>query len=173
MDEKFSAEGVRVVAIDIREGVERVERGKGHRIPRRPWPCEARVRLSRRLSWTLCSHLGRHRAFRELVKFASGVDLLIHDIGRFKDDPALAGPPDELLPNSRLTRRQVKTIAEHHTDGVEVGRVLERVKAKLAVFSHYGVDPQATLPLVRRNTRALGDWRRLDDHRDWQPSRGP
>ena len=86
-----------------------------------------------------------------LVKVASGVDLLIHEVGRFKGDPALAGPPDELLPNSRQTRRQVKTIAEHHTDGVEVGRVLERVKAKLAVFSHYGVDPQATLPLIRRN----------------------
>ena len=42
-------------------------------------------------------------------------------------------------------------IAEHHTDGVEAGRVLERVKPKLAVFSHYGVDPHATLPLVRRH----------------------
>jgi ribonuclease Z len=32
-----------------------------------------------------------------------------------------------------------------------VGRVLQQVKPKLAVFSHYNVDPQATLPLVRRS----------------------
>ncbi|MCR4374080.1 MAG: MBL fold metallo-hydrolase [Acidobacteria bacterium] len=94
---------------------------------------------------------GDTRPSENLVKFASGVDLLIHEVGRFKDDPALSGPPDELLPNSRQTRRQAKTIAEHHTDGVEVGRVLDRVKPKLAVFSHYSADPQATLPLVRRN----------------------
>jgi len=55
------------------------------------------------------------------------------------------------ITGSRQTRRQAKTIAEHHTDGVEVGQVFARVKPKLAVFSHYSVDPQATLPLVRRN----------------------
>jgi ribonuclease Z len=86
-----------------------------------------------------------------LVKFASGVDLLIHEVSRFKGDPQLTGPSDELLPNSRQTRRQAKTIAEHHTDGVEVGKVLARVHPKLAVFSHYNVDPQGTLPLVRQN----------------------
>jgi len=62
----------------------------------------------------------------------------------------LSGPPDELLPNSRLTRRQAKTIADHHTDGTEVGRVLVQVKPRLTVFSHYNVDPKATLPLVRQ-----------------------
>ena len=86
-----------------------------------------------------------------LVKYASGVDLLIHEMGRFKGDPLLSGPPDELLPNSRQTRKQAKTIAEHHTDGVEVGRMLDRVKPKLAVFSHYNANPEATLPLVRQN----------------------
>jgi ribonuclease Z len=88
-----------------------------------------------------------------LVRFASGVDLLIHEIGRFKGDPVLSGPLDEFLPNSRQTRRQAITIAEHHTDGVEVGRVLQRVRPKLAVFSHYNnnVAPEATLPLIRQN----------------------
>jgi len=86
-----------------------------------------------------------------LVECASGAGLLIHELGRSKDDPAPAGPPDERLPNSRQTRSLVKAIAEHHTDGVEVGKVLEQVRPKLAVCSHYGVDPAATLRLVRRN----------------------
>jgi Metallo-beta-lactamase superfamily len=44
-----------------------------------------------------------------------------------------------------------RTIAEHHTDGEEAGRVLQQASPKLAVFSHYSVDPQATLPLERRH----------------------
>jgi ribonuclease Z len=43
-------------------------------------------------------------------------------------------------------------IAEDHTDGAEAGKVFDRVKPKLAIFSHYGgLDPQATLALVRQN----------------------
>jgi hypothetical protein len=34
---------------------------------------------------------------------------------------------------------------------MEAGRVFQRVKPKLAVFSHFTVDPLATLPLVRQN----------------------
>lgn len=152
VDEKFSAEGVRVVATDIREGVVYESNGvkvTAFLVDHGPVKPAFGYRVDFRGHSVAIS--GDTAPSENLVKFASGVDLLIHEVGRFKDDPALAGPPDELLPNSRLTRRQVKTIAEHHTDGVEVGRVLERVKAKLAVFSHYGVDPQATLPLVRRN----------------------
>jgi ribonuclease Z len=55
------------------------------------------------------------------------------------------------MPGSRLTRGQAKTIAEHHTDGVEAGQVFQRVKPKLAVFSHFNVDPTSTLALVRQN----------------------
>lgn len=70
-------------------------------------------------------------------------------MGRWKRDPVLLGPPDELLPDARLTRRQARTIADHHTDGVEAGKVLAQVKPRLAVLSHHNVDPKATLPLIR------------------------
>ena len=76
-----------------------------------------------------------------LVTFATGVDLLIHEVSRSKQDPLLAGPPEDPMPNSWQTRRQARTIADHHTDGTEAGQVLQRVKSKLAVFSHYRVDP--------------------------------
>jgi ribonuclease Z len=86
-----------------------------------------------------------------LVRLSQGVDLLIHEVGRSKLDPALAGPPDELMPGSLLTRGQAKAIAEHHTDGMEAGQVFQRVKPKLAVFSHFNVAPTSTLTLVRQN----------------------
>src|SRR5262249_23129438 len=94
---------------------------------------------------------GDTRPSENVVKFAAGADLLIHELGRWKQDPALTGPPDELLPNSRQTRRQVARIAEHHTDGVELGQLLDRAKPKVAIVSHYNSNPQVTLPLVRQH----------------------
>src|SRR4026207_1454564 len=137
VDEKFPADGIKVVATDIREGVVYESNGvkvTAFLVDHSPVKPAFGYRVDFREHSVALS--GDTAPSENLVKVASGVDLLIHEVGRFKGDPALAGPPDELLPNSRQTRRQVKTIAEHHTDGVEVGRVLERVKAKLAVFSH-------------------------------------
>jgi ribonuclease Z len=37
----------------------------------------------------------------------------------------------------RVTRRQLRTIVDHHTDAAEAGHVFQRVQPKLAVFSHY------------------------------------
>jgi ribonuclease Z len=152
VDERFPASGIRVIANDIREGI--VYESNGVRVtaflvdhgPVKP-AFGYRVDYNgRRVALS-----GDTRPSPNLVKFSAGVDLLIHEITRWKQDPVLlSGPPDELLPNSRQTRRQANTIADHHTDGVEVGGVLAQVKPRLAVFSHYNVDPSATLPLVRQ-----------------------
>jgi ribonuclease Z len=152
LDEKFSAEGVRIVARDIREGV--VYESNGVKVtaflvdhgPVKP-AYGYRVDFNGR-SVAISGDTGPSS---NLVKFTSGVDLLIHEVSRWKQDPLLAGPPDEILPGSRITRGQARTIAEHHTDGAEVGKVLAQVKPRLAVFSHYNVDPGATLPLVRQS----------------------
>jgi ribonuclease Z len=152
VDEKFPAAGVRVVATDIREGV--VYESNGVKVTAflvDHGPVKPAFGYRVDFGGHSVAISGDTKPSDNLVKFSSGVDLLIHELSRFKGDPVLSGPPDELLPNSRQTRRQAVTIADHHTDGVEVGRVLERVKPKLAVFSHYNVDPAATLPLIRQN----------------------
>ena len=152
VDEKFPAEGVRVVATDIREGVVYESNGvkvTAFLVDHGPVKPAFGYRVDFRGHSVAIS--GDTKPSDNLVKFSSGVDLLIHELSRFKGDPVLSGPPDELLPNSTLTRRQAIAIADHHTDGVEVGRVLDRVKPKLAVFSHYSVAPAATLPLIRQN----------------------
>jgi ribonuclease Z len=152
VDEKFPGEGVRVVATDISEGVVYESGGvtvTAFLVDHGPVKPAYGYRVDFRGHSVVLS--GDTRPSDNLVKFAAGADVLIHELGRYKQDQVLSGPPDELLPNSRQTRRQAITIAEHHTDGVEVGTVLDRIKPKLAVFSHYNSDPQSTLPLVRRH----------------------
>jgi ribonuclease Z len=57
-----------------------------------------------------------------------------------------------LIPSLRLTRRQAKTIADHHTDAAEAGQVFQRVQPKLALFSHYpNIVPAEVLRLVRES----------------------
>lgn len=151
VDEKFPAEGVRVISSDIREGVAYESGGvtvTAFLVDHGPVKPAYGYRVDFRGRSVVLS--GDTKPSDNLVKFAAGVDVLIHEVSRFKQDPLLSGPPDELLPNSRQTRRQAVTIAEHHTDGVEAGVLLERVKPRLAVFSHFNSDPQSTLPLVRR-----------------------
>lgn len=151
VDEKFPAEGVRVLANDITEGVVYEANGvkvTAFLVDHGPVKPAFGYRVDFRGHSIAIS--GDTRPSANLVKFSAGVDLLIHEVARWKEDPVLSGPPDELLPNSRTTRRQAKTIADHHTDGVEVGKVLLEIKPKLAVFSHYNVDPKVTLPLVRQ-----------------------
>lgn len=152
VDEKFPAEGVRVVATDIREGLVYEANGvkvTAFLVDHGPVKPAFGYRVDFRGRSVALS--GDTAPSDNLVKHSAGVDLLIHEIGRFKGDPALSGPLDALMPNSRQTRREVQTIAAHHTDGAELGKVLDRVKPKLAVFSHYGVVPAETLPLIRQN----------------------
>ena len=152
VDEKIPAGGVEIVATDIQEGV--VYEANGVRVTaflvdHGPVKPAFGYRVDYRGRSVVLS--GDTRPSDNLVKFASGADLLIHEVGRWKEDPVLIGAPDELLPNSRQTRGRAKTIAAHHTDGVEAGRVFQAAKPKLAVFSHFGVDAETTLSLVRQN----------------------
>ncbi len=151
VDERFSAEGIRAIATDVRGGV--VYEANGVKVtaflvdhgPVRP-------ALGYRVDYAEHSVVlsGDTKPTESLVKAAQGVDLLIHEVGRSKQDPALSGPPEELMPGSRQTRQQARTIADHHTDPVEAGRVFARVKPKLAVFSHFNGTSASILPLVRQ-----------------------
>jgi ribonuclease Z len=66
---------------------------------------------------------GDTRPIDNLVKFAEGTDVLIHEV-------ALARP--ELLRRSDAARR----IMSHHTTPEAAGKIFARVKPKLAVYSH-------------------------------------
>src|SRR6266567_3750205 len=70
---------------------------------------------------------GDTRPSENLVKFARGTDVLVHEVF----DPAAY----HHLSNA-LTPEQRKRVAEHHTTPEEAGRIFTRVAPKLAVYSH-------------------------------------
>jgi len=153
VDEKLSADGIRVVSTDIREGV--VYRANGvtviaFLVDHAPVEPAFGYRVEYRNRSVVLS--GDTRPSENLIKFAKGADLLIHEAGLSKQDPRLVGPANEPFANGRFpgTRGQARIIAEHHTDPSEAGRIFERVKPKLAVFSHFNAGA-AILPLVRQS----------------------
>jgi ribonuclease Z len=153
VDEKFSPEGIRVIASDIREGVVHEVNGvKVSAFPVDHGP--VKPAFGYRVDYQGHSVVisGDTKPSEGLVKNSQGVDLLIHELGQSKQLAVLTGPPDELIPNSRLTRRQARTIVDHHTDAAEAGRVFERVRPKLAVFSHFSnIVPSEILRMVRQS----------------------
>jgi ribonuclease Z len=151
VDEKFSADGVRVIATNIHEGV--VYQAKDVKVTaflvdHGPVKPAFGYRVDYRGHSVVMS--GDTRRSENLIQFAKGTDLLIHEVGGSHQDPLLVGPPDERLPNG-WTRSQALTVNAHHTDPVEAGQVFDMVRPKLAVFSHYGAAPSTILPLVRQN----------------------
>ena len=138
VDEKFPSEGIRVIANDIREGVVHEANGvkvSAFFVDHGPVKPAFGYRVDYQGHSVVIS--GDTKPSESLVKFSRNVDVLIHELGQSKQAPFLTGPPDELIPNSRLTRRQARTIVDHHTDASEAGQLFQRVQPKLAVFSHY------------------------------------
>lgn len=75
-----------------------------------------------------------------LIKHATGTDLLIHEV--FAMSAQLATLP------------QLKPVADHHTSPEQAGEVFSRVKPKLAVFSHIvalGVNADEIASRTRNN----------------------
>jgi ribonuclease Z len=75
---------------------------------------------------------GDTRPSPNLVKYAKGVDLLIHEV---------AVP--SLVKNSGRAEASIKAILGHHTTPEQAGEIFAQVKPKLAVYSHI-VFPWAT-----------------------------
>ena len=69
-----------------------------------------------------------------LIKHATGTDLLIHQV---------AAARDELLQSPVF-----KSILDHHTKPDEAGMVFTRIKPKLAVFYHFSLLGSPTVPPV-------------------------
>ena len=138
VDEKFSADGIKVIATDIHPGVVYQAHGvtvTAFLVDHGPVKPAFGYRVDYQGRSVVLS--GDTKPSENLIKFAKGVDLLIHEVGRSKADPTLVG--------------QARIVADHHTDPLEAGRVFEKAGPKLAVFSHYGGSASAILALVRQN----------------------
>src|SRR5262245_61469900 len=151
VDELFTAEGIKTVATDIREGVVYDENGvkvTAFLVDHGPVKPAFGYRVDYRGHSVALS--GDTKPSDNLVKFSQGVDLLIHEGGGPKKTDTVEGRPDELTrSNALMTDEHRWKVAQHHTDGVEAGEIVARVRPRLVVFSHGG-SPES-LPLVRQH----------------------
>ncbi len=76
---------------------------------------------------------GDTRFSENLIKHATGVDLLVHQVAMAKD---------ELLARSE----RVRIILAHHTRPQEAGSVFARAKPKLAVYYHFVLQGDQSVP---------------------------
>ena len=82
---------------------------------------------------------GDTRYSENLIKYAKGVDVLIHEVIIFQE---------EVLARSALARK----IAGYHTLPAQAGKVFALTKPRLAVFSHIAIPPiDLSVPLPTTN----------------------
>jgi len=129
VDEGLPAEGVRLVAREISEGG--IQREGAMRVSAflvdhgvvKP-ALGYRVDLGGR-SVVLS---GDTRPSGNLVKFARGTDVLIHEV--------IAPEAERRGAAASFSREQRERVIAHHTTPEDAGRIFARVKPRLAVYSH-------------------------------------
>jgi ribonuclease Z len=124
-DENIPPEGVAVVAVDIGEGVVYEKNGVKVTAFEVDHGDLLKPAFGYRIDYKGHSVVisGDTRPTENLIRFAQGTDVLIHEV-------ALTRP--ELMLRSDAARR----IIGHHTRPEEAGKIFSRVKPKLAVYSH-------------------------------------
>jgi ribonuclease Z len=146
VDEKLPAQGAVVIAKDIEQGV--VYESGGIKVtafavdhgPVKP-------ALGYRVDFAGHSVVmsGDTRFSENLIKFAQGTDVLIHEV---IDPVAFGAEAPFLTPEQRLV------VIEHHTTPEQAGTVFNRVQPKLAVYSHIVPGDTANLiPQTRKTYR--------------------
>jgi ribonuclease Z len=131
VDEKFSAEGIRVRSHDIKEGVVLDEDGvkvTAFLVDHAPIVPAFGYRVDYRGHSVVLS--GDTRLSENLIRHAQGVDVLIHETF----DPVAA--------RARSANLVVtEAVIAHHTTPEQAGQVFARVRPRLAVYSHAPATP--------------------------------
>ena len=129
VDEKLPAEGARLVPVEIRDGSVTAEGALrvtaflvDHGVVRPAYGY--RIDLGPR-SVVLS---GDTRPDDNLVKFARGTDLLIHEV--------IAPDAERFGAAFSFSKEQRERVIAHHTTPEQAGIIFSRVKPKLAVYSH-------------------------------------
>lgn len=139
IDEKDSAEGIRVVSQDIKEGTVFDRKGlkvTAFLVDHGPVSPAFGYRIDYRGHSVLLS--GDTRMSENLVRHATGVDVLVHEV---TDAVALRATAKNLA--------RTEAIIEHHTTPDQAGQIFSRVKPRLAVYSH----APATLAVIEQTRK--------------------
>ena len=128
LDEHLPASGIQVVSHDIKEGVVFDQQGvkvTAFLVDHGPVRPAFGYRIDYRGHSVALS--GDTRASENLIRFARGVDVLIHEV---IDPDAIRNRPDH--PSAEV----IDAIIAHHTTPEQAGEVFSRVAPRLAVYSH-------------------------------------
>lgn len=140
VDEKFPSEGIVVAPTDIQEGVVYEHNGvsvTAFLVDHGPVKPAFGYRVDAGGHSVAIS--GDTRFSENLIKHATGVDVLVHEVG----------PSLEILMARGATRQQAENVINHHTSAAETGTVFSRTKPRLAVYAHGG--GAAAIEAARKN----------------------
>jgi ribonuclease Z len=141
VDEKFSKEGIIATTTEIREGVVYEHNGAkvtAFLVDHGPVKPAFGYRVDAGGHSVAMS--GDTRFSENLIKNATGVDVLIHEV---------AAVTVEALMARGATRQQAENIINHHTSAEQTGVVFSRIKPRLAIYAHGG--GPAAIDAARRN----------------------
>jgi ribonuclease Z len=130
VDEKFSKDGIIAAATDIQEGVVYEHNGvkvTAFLVDHGPVKPAFGYRIDAGGHSVAMS--GDTRLSENLIKHATGVDVLIHEVITATVEAFVA---------RGATRQQAENIISHHTSVAETGIVFSRTKPRLAVYAHGG-----------------------------------
>ena len=126
VDEKLPGDGIKVVSHDIKQGIVFDEQGvkvTAFLVDHGPVTPAFGYRVDYRGHSVALS--GDTRVSENLIRFAQGVDVLVHEV------------VDADAVRARSTNREAaEAILAHHTTPEQAGEVFARVKPRLAVYSH-------------------------------------
>ena len=128
LDEMFPGEGIRVIANEFQEGVVYDEGGvkiTAFDVDHRPVEPAFGFRIDYQGHSVVLS--GDTRPSENLVKFARGTDLLIHEV---------VAPKALIARTGHFASRHQQAIIEHHTTPEQAGEIFANIGAELAVYSH-------------------------------------
>jgi ribonuclease Z len=142
VDEKALGEGIKVVSHDIKQGVVFDEQGvkvTAFLVDHGPVKPAFGYRIDYRGHSVVLS--GDTRMSENLIRFAQGVDVLIHEV---VDPDAVRARP-----TYAANREVMEAAIAHHTTPEQAGEVFNRVKPRLAVYSH-APNSEAVLTKTRK-----------------------
>jgi len=132
VDEKFSGEGIRAIATDIKEGVvydRDSVKVTAFLVDHGPVKPAFGYRVD--YGGHSVAMSGDTRFSENLIKHAQGVDVLIHEVTSRENARA------NFL-KSGLTPAQADAIVSHHSSVQDTATVFNRVKPRMAVYAHGG-----------------------------------
>ena len=134
VDEKFSAEGIKVISHDVKEGVLYEKNGvkvTAFLVDHGPVKPAYGYRVD--YAGHAVALSGDTRPSENLVKFSKGVDVLIHE----------AFDPETFRKvRSNFDPAQTEAIIAHHTTPEQAGVIFTKVSPKLTVLSHTDGSPE-------------------------------